>query len=74
VQDEYTTEMRAAAMRAGFAHNQIAAIFANAIAAERKRSNDAIAAAEADYTDEHSYDDADRRMMRDAERAEWGTL
>jgi hypothetical protein len=37
-QDEYTTEMRAAALRAGFAHNQIAAIFANAIAAERKRA------------------------------------
>jgi hypothetical protein len=71
-QDEYTIEMRAAALRAGFAHNQIAAIFANAIAAERKRSADAIAAA--DFTDEHSYDDADRRMMRDAERAEWGTL
>jgi hypothetical protein len=74
-QDEYSIEMRNAAASVGFIHNQIAAIFADAIAAERKRNYAAELAAEldavGDFTDEHSYDDDDRAMMRESQRADW---
>jgi DNA invertase Pin-like site-specific DNA recombinase len=81
VQDEYSIEMRTAAANAAFLHTQVAAIFAAANAAERKRTRERIAAelaaeikaelAAAGHTDEHSYDDDDRAMMRESQRADW---
>lgn len=59
---KFTTEEQQAAARLAFPFKAIAAIFA------------AAAPKEPDYTDEHSYDVADRKMLRDAQRAEWGTL
>ena len=59
-QTELTQAERAEALARPF--KSIASIFAAAYAAaERDR----------DYTDDHSYDEADRKMLRDAERAEW---
>ena len=55
---KFTTEEHAAAAQLAFPFQSIAAIFA------------AAAPVEPDYTDEHSYDDAWREMMRDVESEE----